>query len=100
VAAERFSFLVCYDIRDPKRWRRAYKLLKGYGRSLQYSIFECRMTRRELERMRWELEKELSEEDSLMIAGLCSGCHSKIIASNTRTEWLQEEPRFRIIGAA
>src|SRR5918999_5360670 len=52
---------------------------------------ECRMTRRELERMRWELEKELSEEDSLMIAGLCAGCHSKVIARNTRNEYLREE---------
>jgi CRISPR-associated protein Cas2 len=100
MAEEKFLYLICYDIRDPKRWRRAYKLLKGYGKSLQYSIFECRMTRRELERMRWELEKELSEEDSLMIAGLCAGCHAKVIARNTRNEYLQEEPKFRIVGAA
>ena len=56
-----------------------------------FARFECRMTRRELERMRWELEKELSEEDSLMIAGLCAGCHSKVIARNTRNEYLKEQ---------
>ena len=100
MAEERFWYLVCYDTREPKRWRRAYKLLKGYGVSLQYSIFQCRMTRRELERMRWELEKELAPEDSLMIAGLCAGCYSKVVARNTRTERLEEEPRFRILGAA
>jgi hypothetical protein len=50
--------------------------------------------------MRWELEKELSEEDSLMIAGLCAGCREKVIARNTRNEYLQKEPKFRIVGAA
>lgn len=100
MAEERFWYLICYDIREPKRWRRAYKLLKGYGTSLQYSIFQCRMSRRQLERMRWELEKELDPEDSLMIAGLCAGCHSKVVARNTRADLREEEPRFRIVGAA
>jgi len=90
-------YLVCYDIREPKRWRRCFKLLKGYGDSLQYSIFRCRLTRRQLERMRWELEKELESEDSLMIAGLCSGCTSRLIARNTKVEWVEEEPRFRVV---
>jgi CRISPR-associated protein Cas2 len=55
------------------------------------------MTRRQLERMRWELEKELAPEDSLMIAGLCSGCASRMIARNTRVEWVEQERRFRVV---
>ena len=90
-------YLICYDIREPKRWRRCFKLLKGYGESLQYSIFRCRLSRRQLERMRWELEKELDSEDSLMIAGLCSSCTSRLIARNTKTEWIEETPRFRVL---
>jgi CRISPR-associated protein Cas2 len=86
LAEERSVYLVCYDIREPKRWRRCFKLLKGYGRSLQYSIFRCRLSRRELERMRWELEKELDEEDSLMIAPLCGSCLSRLVARNTRAD--------------
>jgi len=50
--------------------------------------------------MRWELEKELAAEDSFMIAGLCTACHSKVVARNTRTDWLEEQPRFQIVGAA
>lgn len=41
-------YLVCYDIRDPKRWRKAYKLLQGYGESVQFSIFRCWLSQREL----------------------------------------------------
>ena len=97
MAEERFWYLLCYDIRDPKRWRRCFKLLKGYGRSLQYSIFRCRLTRRQLERMRWELEKELEEEDSLLIVSLCAGCAERVIARNTKTDWIEEPPRFRVV---
>jgi CRISPR-associated protein Cas2 len=85
------------DFLPQPRERIRFKLLKGYGSSLQYSIFRCHLTRRQLERMRWELEKELAPEDSLMIAGLCSGCASRIIARNTRVEWVEQTPRFRVI---
>jgi CRISPR-associated protein Cas2 len=94
---DKLWYLVCYDIRDPKRLRRCFKLLKGYGSSLQYSIFRCHLSRRQLERMRWEIEQELAPEDSLMIAGLCSGCASRMIARNTRVEWVGDQPRFRVV---
>ena len=31
----RRCYLVCYDIRDPKRLRRVHKTMKGYGESWQ-----------------------------------------------------------------
>ena len=62
MAEGRSWYLVCYDIRDAKRWRCCFKLLKGYGESLQYSVFRCRLTRRQLERLHWELERELAPE--------------------------------------
>lgn len=39
-------YLVTYDIRDPKRWRHVFKLMKGFGEWLQLSVFQCRMSRR------------------------------------------------------
>lgn len=38
-------YIVVYDIRDPKRWRRLFKLMHGYGDWLQLSVFQCRLTR-------------------------------------------------------
>lgn len=43
MAEGRSWYLVCYDIRDAKRWRRCFRLLKGYDESLQYSVFRCRL---------------------------------------------------------
>ncbi len=38
-------YIIVYDIADPKRWRRVFKLMKGYGEWLQLSVFQCRMSR-------------------------------------------------------
>lgn len=45
-------YLICYDIRDAKRWRKAYKLLQGYGERIQYSIFRCQLSMRSREKLR------------------------------------------------
>lgn len=39
-------YLVTYDIRDTKRWRRVFTLMKGYGEWLQLSVFQCRLSAR------------------------------------------------------
>ena len=39
-------YIVTYDIRDPKRWRRVFKIMNGYGEWVQLSVFQCRMSRR------------------------------------------------------
>lgn len=98
MAESHLWYLVSYDVREPGRLRQTYKLLKGYGASLQYSIFRCRLNRRQMERLRWELEKVLAPEDGLMIAGVCTVCVAKIVVRNPRVAWsVEESPRFRII---
>lgn len=39
-------YIICYDIRNPKRWRKAYNLLQGYGERIQYSIFRSWLSMR------------------------------------------------------
>jgi len=43
---EEHLYIVSYDIRDAKRWRAIFKLMKGYGEWLQLSVFQCRMSRK------------------------------------------------------
>ncbi|MDZ7617687.1 MAG: CRISPR-associated endonuclease Cas2 [Patescibacteria group bacterium] len=40
----RSVFLVCYDVADDKRLRRAYKTMCGYGHPVQYSVFRCELS--------------------------------------------------------
>lgn len=69
----RRCYLVCYDVRDPKRLRRVHKLMKAYGEPWQYSVFYC--TLKAIDRVR--LETALREimnlkEDQVLIVDLGS----------------------------
>ena len=93
----KFWYVVCYDITEPKRWRKVYRLLNGYGRRLQYSIFRCRLTVRAMEKLRWELEKLLTVEDRLLILSLCESCERRAAAHNRPESWIGEPKSFEII---
>ena len=51
----RHTFIVTYDISDPKRLRKVYKLMLGWGDHLQLSVFQCELNARELIELRVEL---------------------------------------------
>ena len=36
--------IVCYDIADPKRLRKVYRVMRGFGDHLQFSVFLCRLS--------------------------------------------------------
>ena len=48
-------YIVTYDISDARRWRRVFRIMKGFGEWLQLSVFQCRLSRRR----RAELEAHL-----------------------------------------
>ncbi len=94
---QKFWYVVCYDITEPKRWRKVYKLLHGYGRRLQYSIFRCRLTARGMEKLRWELETLLAAEDRLLILTLCDACEHRTASHNRPESWIGESSSFTIV---
>lgn len=51
----RQTYIVSYDISDPKRLRKVFKLMKGYGEHLQLSVFRCELTHRALVELRARL---------------------------------------------
>lgn len=80
-------YLICYDIRDAKRWRKAYKLLQGYGERIQYSMFRCWLNQRTREKLRWELERILTDEDSLLLIRLSQHCVENLVLYNRSDAW-------------
>jgi CRISPR-associated protein Cas2 len=67
----RRCYLVCYDIRDPKRLRRVHKVLKGYGESWQFSVFFCVLKDIDRVRLQTDLEEQMNQkEDQTMILDL------------------------------
>jgi CRISPR-associated protein Cas2 len=48
----RQTYVVTYDICDPKRLRKVYKFMLGWGDHLQLSVFRCELNHRELVELR------------------------------------------------
>ncbi|MEW6258986.1 MAG: CRISPR-associated endonuclease Cas2 [Thermodesulfobacteriota bacterium] len=67
----RRCYLVCYDIRDPKRLRRVHKVLKGYGEAWQFSVFFCVLKDIDRVRLQADLEEQMNQkEDQALILDL------------------------------
>lgn len=69
-------YLICYDIcgagpAAARRLRKIYRLLRGYGEHLQYSIFRCTLTDRQLASLEGELEEIIDHShDQVMVVPL------------------------------
>lgn len=64
----RQRFLVTYDVSDPRRLRKVFKLLKGYGTHLQLSVFSCDLTEMTQVMMRAAVAGAINHaEDSVLI---------------------------------
>lgn len=80
------NYLVCYDIRDPRRLIRVYKLLKGIGLHIQYSVFHCSLSWPGLLELKDKLNGFINDkEDDIRIYPLPSeekvivmGCGDKV----------------------
>lgn len=68
-------YIVSYDIRDPKRLNKVHKTMLDYGEPRQYSVFECRLTDKNLVKMKHELSEIINrEDDQALIIPLCNAC--------------------------
>ena len=69
--AEERLYVVTYDIADPKRWRKIFKLMHGYGSWLQLSVFQCRLTARRRVQLAERLERRIqAKADHVLILDL------------------------------
>ena len=67
----RTMYVITYDVCDPKRLRRAYRLMCGVGDPLQYSVFRCELSSMEKQDLKERLWEVLNfAEDRVMLANL------------------------------
>jgi CRISPR-associated protein Cas2 len=75
-------YIVCYDICDHRRWRDVYKVICGYGKRLQYSVFRCELLAEDKVRLIARLDKLINhDEDQILVfdLGLLNGHGAKSI---------------------
>lgn len=69
------SYLVCYDISDPKRLRKVAKICEDFGYRRQLSVFLVRVSATEFVRLRTRLYDAINaDEDQVLFLPLCGKC--------------------------
>lgn len=67
----RRTYIVSYDIADPKRLRNVFKKMRAWGDHLQFSAFECQLRKVDLVRLRSELAEIIHhDEDQVLFVDL------------------------------
>jgi CRISPR-associated protein Cas2 len=67
----RTTYLVSYDVSDPRRLTRTRKTMLGFGAPVQLSVFRCELTARDMAEMRRALMAVIdARQDQVLIADL------------------------------
>jgi CRISPR-associated protein Cas2 len=93
----RNSYIVTYDISNPKRLRAVFKKMRDFGDHLQLSVFECQLTPTDLVRLRHELSEIIhhAEDQVLFIhLGPSEGRGDRAITSLGRPYEVIDAPCF------
>ena len=83
-------YLISYDISSDRFRTKAAKLLQGYGRRVQKSVFECpNLTEKQLLKILGRLDRLIDHEtDSVRFYRQCKGCLAQfdIVGSGEQPE--------------
>ena len=76
---ETTCYVVAYDIPDDRRRTKVHRILMGFGKWTQYSLFECFLSKKELVLLQSKLAPHLvAKEDSVRFYPLCANCVEKV----------------------
>lgn len=71
--------VVAYDISNNRRRKKVADLLLKNGTRVNYSVFECFLTKNELEKLKAEADTLIRKKyDSMLYYPLCASCIEKI----------------------
>jgi len=79
MSSQTTCYVIAYDISDNRRRTKVHKILGGFGKWTQYSLFECFLTRKQLVLLRSKLAEHLVEQqDSVRFYQLCANCVERV----------------------
>lgn len=73
-------YLISYDMSNDRLRNKVAKELSNYGKRVQYSVFECPISQKQLDKLYQELAKLMAgeEEGSIRIYSICANCMDKL----------------------
>ena len=75
------TYLVAYDIADPKRLRKVAQTCEDFGVRRQYSVFACRLSATDLVRLKSRMYDIIDlKKDQVLFVPLCERCAGQIEA--------------------
>ena len=78
-SSQTMCYIIAYDIPDDRRRTKVHKILSGFGKWTQYSLFECFLTRKEFVLLKSKLAEHLEDkQDSVRFYPLCASCLEKV----------------------
>ena len=92
---EEHLYIVTYDIGNPKRWRRVFKVMNGFGEWLQFSVFQCRMSIRRQAELVAVLDGIIHHDDDhvlLIDLGPADGVVPRVISLGKNFEPVARDP--------
>lgn len=92
---EEHLYIVTYDISDPKRWRKVFKIMKGYGEWLQLSVFQCRLSRQRHAELVAIMDEVIHHEEDhvvLMDMGVADKVEPRVTSLGKDFEAVGREP--------
>lgn len=95
-SSDSWHVVVAYDIVNDRRRNKVCRELKNYGEHIQYSVFECLLRPKDLERMTKKLTALIDDdEDGVRIYQLCEGCRGR--ARVLGTGQVTEDPDVLVV---
>ena len=90
-------YIICYDVSDNRDRYRVVKILKGFGRRVQKSVFECPgLTEKQFLQLQEKLEGVIDHGvDSIHYFRLCRDCVKEIEWSGVGEKPLNDV--FRVV---
>ncbi len=90
--------VVSYDIIDDKKRTRVAKILKDFGSRVQYSVFECRISDKQLAELKNLLTKAIDlKQDSIRIYFVCQECTRRIFLIGESKVSMEDPPDYLVV---
>ena len=88
--------LIVYDIPDNKRRTKLSNFLEGYGRRVQYSVFECFLSLAQMQELYEKVQNKVNpEEDNVRFYWISKNAATKTLTIGS--ELPQPPPKYYVI---